>query len=153
MRMVQNREQGAVVERWVGELLRRVHGDVVVIGGQHGGCVPDSVGYDIMADGTPYEVKSCMERVRRSSVAEGTRPGRWKVDTHAHDGIHRDIAERLMYVLVVCDEAGPKHAYLASHARMTGILSGYRRQGRFVSLTTSVWAPRLHRIYARRRRA
>lgn len=148
--MLANRAHGHEVEQWVAELLREVHQVVSVVGGQH---FPSAWGWDIEADGIAYEVKSCMERVARRGVRKGTRPGRWKIDTLAHAEILPEQAQRTMYILVVSDAAGPKTAYLVSHARMSGILARYTRQGQFVSVTTSVWAPRLVPIYRRRRRA
>lgn len=153
-RLLQNREHGATVERWVADvLLERVHAERRVVGGSHGGCVPETNAYDVDGDGVAYEVKACMERVARQNVPSGSQPGRWKIDTVNHHGLDPERAARCMYVLVVCDETGPKRAYLASHAKMTGMLARYAKQGRFVSLTTSVWEPRLLRIYSRRRRA
>lgn len=143
----QNRVQGARVEQWAADLLRRVHQSVLVVGGAH---YPSPVPYDIEADGGMYyEVKACAERVARMGVQSGTQPGRWKVDTLHHAELGPERAERTMYLLVVTDEQGPKAAYLCSHARMSQILVGYARQGQFASVTTSVWTPRLHRMWTR----
>lgn len=151
--LLQNREHGASVERWVAtQLLARIHDEVRVVGGMHGGAVPESNAYDVDADGIVYEVKACMERVARHGVKSGTQPGRWKVDTWNHHGLAPELKPRAMYVFVVSDEYGPKRAYIASHAKVTRMLERYARQGRFVSLTTSVWAPRLHKLWDRRRR-
>lgn len=152
--LLQNREHGASVERWVAdELLGRVHEQRRVVGGLHGGAVPECNAYDVDGDGLAYEVKDCLERVARQAVASGTQPGRWKIDTWNHHGLDEALKARAMYGLTVSDALGPKRAYLVSHRKMTQMLAGYARQGRFVSLTTSVWEPRLFRIWSRRRAA
>lgn len=148
--LLANREHGQRVEQWAAELLRKVHQCVTVVGGAH---YPSPVPYDIEADGMFYEVKACMERVARMAVASGTQPGRWKIDTLHHAEIGPERAQRTMYLLVISDELGPKTAYVCSHARMSDILGRYARQGQFVSVTTSVWAPRLHRLWKRGGRA
>lgn len=150
--LIANREGGWKVEQWAAELLRDVHESVQVVGGHHGGVGLDAPGWDVEADGLAYEVKSCKERVARKALKSGSQPGRWKIDTATHYALEPERAQRTMYLLVVTDDAGPKAAYVVSHARMTGMLARYQRQGQFVSLTTSVWAPRLLRIYTRRGR-
>lgn len=147
--LLQNREHGQRVEQWAAELLRKVHQSVIVVGGAH---YPSPVPYDIEADGSYYEVKACMERVARMGVKSGTQPGRWKIDTLHHAELGPDRAARTFYLLVVSDDLGPKSAFVCSHAKMSEILARYARQGQFVSVTTSVWAPRLHKLWDRRRR-
>lgn len=149
--LLRNRAHGHVVEQWAATtLLPKIHKAVRVVGGQH---YPDSCGYDVEADGILYEVKSCMQRVKRRAVGSGSQPGRWKIDTLQHAELAEADAARAMYLLVTCDDVGPFEAYVCSHAVMGDILAQYARQGQYVSVTTSVWTRRLVRIYRRGRRA
>jgi hypothetical protein len=152
-----NRMNGHYLEQWAADLLRRIRRDVQVVGGIHGGAVPDhfhqSGTWDILADGIFYEVKGCTFRIRRSSVRSKTQYGRWKIDADAHHAIPADVAARTMYLLIVRVGKRPVVAYLVSHARMTSILERYWRQGRFVSLSHIVVGRELLTIFDARRKA
>lgn len=147
--MRDNRNSGYAIEAWVGGaegFLHRIHEDVKPVGATH-------EWWDYECDGgtTIYEVKSCAERIMNRSKGKGSRPGRWKIDMWAHEGIPVEKRGSMFYLLVVHVAGTPKRAYLCSWAKMNTILTKYARQKQYRSISSSYWGPRLFEIVRIRR--
>jgi len=137
--LLENRAQGRRFEAWAAAFLRRIHAHVRIVGSIHAGSAPSQhapagEGFDIIADGLHYEVKTCCEHVRRSNVRSGRQHGRWKIDRDAHDGLDPDRASRTLYLLIVRRKARVLRAYLVSHAVMTRIIRAHKTTSRHVTL-------------------